>query len=278
MFKPLSSMKVVTLALNLPGPLAAKRLVEQGATVIKVEPPTGDPFSHYCSEWYNEINSGQQIQVVDLKTAKGLQTLSELLSETDLLLTAQRPAALKRLGLDWGSLHNQYPQLNHVAIVGYPEPMEDHAGHDLTYQASLGLVSPPQMPKTLVADMAGAEQAAFQALALLMGRKAEQEGRHRLVALSDAAEYMAQPLTQGLTSKEGLLGGKLPEYSLYETKTGWVAIAALEPHFRIRLQETLKLELLTKATLAEKLKERDADEWVSWANRHDLPIVKLANV
>ncbi len=278
MYKPLASMRVVTLALNLPGPLAAKRLVELGAEVIKVEPPSGDPFGQYCSNWYAEINAGQQIQVIDLKSDEGQQTIGKLLSEADLLLTAQRPAALKRLGFGWESLHNNYPQLNHLAIVGYPEPMEEQAGHDLTYQASLGLVAPPQMPKTLVADMVGAEQAAFQALALLMGRKAGQTGEQCFVALSEAAEYMAQPLTQGLTSEEGLLSGKLPEYSLYETKAGWVAVAALEPHFRKRLQKELAIELLTKATLTEKLKERDADEWVDWANQHDLPIVKLANV
>ena len=43
-YKLLSDMCVVTLGLNLPGPLAAKRLGELGATVIKIEPPTGDPF------------------------------------------------------------------------------------------------------------------------------------------------------------------------------------------------------------------------------------------
>lgn len=271
-------MRVVTLALNLPGPLAAKRLVELGAEVIKVEPPSGDPFGQYCSDWYQEINRGQQIQTIDLKSPEGAQELASRLSETDLLLTAQRPAALKRLGLDWESLHNRYPQLNHLAIVGYPEPMEDHAGHDLTYQASLGLVSAPQMPKTLMADMAGAEQAAFQSLALLMGRKAGQTGELRFVALSDAAEYMAQPLMQGLTSEAGILSGKLAEYALYETKRGWIAIAALESHFRKRLQEKLEIDLFTKAALAEKLKERDADDWVSWADRYDLPIVKLETV
>lgn len=275
MYKPLAGMQVVTLALNLPGPLAAKRLVELGAEVIKVEPPSGDPFGKYCSDWYHEINAGQKIETVDLKSAEGKQTLAKLLSEAALLLTAQRPAALKRLGLDWASLHNNYPLLNHLAIVGYPEPMENHAGHDLTYQASLGLISPSQMPKTLIADMVGAEQAAFQALALLMACKAGQKGEQRLIALSQAAKYMAQPLTHGLTSEKGILGGKLPEYSLYETKVGWVAIAALEPHFRKRLQEILGLEQLTRELLAEKMKTRTARMWCDWADENDIPLVEV---
>ncbi len=273
--KPLANMCVVTLALNLPGPLAAKRLLELGATVIKIEPPTGDPFEQYCPEWYREMNAGQQHLVLDLKSVAGQKKLTELLNKTDLLLTAQRPAALKRLNLDWETLHNLHPQLNNVAIVGYPAPMEDHAGHDLTYQAVLGLINPPHMPKTLIADLAGAEQATIQSLALLMGRKAGQKGAQRLVALSDAVEYMAQPIKYGLTTEGALLGGVLPEYFLYETKSGWVAIAALEPHFRTRLQEKLELESLTKAILTERMKTRTASEWVSWADEHDIPLVEL---
>lgn len=278
MYKPLTNMRVVTLALNLPGPLAAKRLFELGATVIKVEPPEGDPFEQYCPGWYKELNSGQHRKAIDLKSVEGQKELSKLLSESDLFLTAQRPAALARLGLDWENLHEKQPHLNHVAIVGYPEPMENHAGHDLTYQASLGLINPPHMPKTLIADMAGAEQAAFQSLALLMGRKAGEQGERRLIALSDAAEYMVQPLKHGLTSEGALLSGELPEYSLYETKSGWIAIAAIEPHFRKRLQDKLGLPSLTKEALAHKIKERSATEWVIWAEQHDIPLVKLDKV
>jgi crotonobetainyl-CoA:carnitine CoA-transferase CaiB-like acyl-CoA transferase len=275
MFKPLAGMRVVTLAQNLPGPLAAKRLVELGAAVIKVEPPSGDPFEQYCPEWYCDLNSGQQHQTIDLKSAEGQQTLEQLLSEADLLLTAQRPAALTRLGLDWERLHKDHPNLNHLAIVGYPEPMAELAGHDLTYQASLGLVTPPNMPKTLIADMAGAEYAALQALALLMVRKAGEAGEQKLVALSDAAEYMAQPLKYGLSSEGTILSGELPEYSLYETQSGWVAIAALEPHFKSRLQDKLGIELFSRELLAEKMKERTTQAWSEWADENDIPLVEV---
>ncbi len=278
MFKPLENMRVVTLALNLPGPLAARRFVELGATVIKVEPPQGDPFNHYCPDWYKEMNAGQELKVIDAKTAEGEVELAELLSTADLLLTAQRPGALDRLGLGWDVLQAKYPKLNHVAVVGYPAPHEEHAGHDLTYQAALGLLTPPMFPKTLVADLAGGERAALVGLTLLMGSKAGLKGERELVALSDAAEYMAQPVKHGLTSDGAMLSGVLPEYAIYGAADGWVAVAAIEPHFKAKLKQELNLEPLTKENLAAKLKEKPAAEWETWANENDIPIVKLKEV
>jgi len=274
-YKPLTNTKVVSLALNLPGPLAAKRLLELGATIIKIEPPTGDPLKQYSPEWYEDLNSGQQILMVDLKSEQGQQELAEHLKEADLFLTAQRPAALQRLDLDWKILHEKYPTLNHLAITGYPIPDENTAGHDLTYQASLGLINSPFMPKTLIADMAGGEQAATQSLALLMGSKAGQKGTFHQLALSDSAEYMAQPAKYGLTGNKGILSGELPEYSIYETKTNWIAVAALEPHFRERLMINLEMKELSKELVAKKMKERTSSEWLVWAEEYDIPLVEL---
>jgi len=271
-FKPLANMRIVTLALNVPGPLAAKRWLDFGATVIKVEPPEGDPLDIYCTDWCNDLNEGQQRQTINLKSTEGKEVLATLLSTADLLLTAQRPAALERLGLGWSELQKQHPNLNHIAIVGYPKPNENEAGHDLTYQASLGLLTPPVMPKTLMADMAGGERAALEGLALLMARKAGQKGQQVFIALSEAAEYMAQPHHYGLTSENGLLAGKVPEYSLYETASGWVAVAALEPHFSARLKKSLDLTELNHKTLAAKLKRKTANEWFEWAKERDIPL------
>jgi len=274
-FKPLQGMRIVTLALNVPGPLAAKRWTDLGATVIKVEPLGGDPMSIYCKDWYKDINKGQPIHTINLKGSGGKESLDNLLEHSDLLLTAQRPAALERLGLDWPTLTKKHPQLNHLAIVGYPAPNENEAGHDLTYMAALGLLSPPKMPKTLMADMAGAERAAFEGMALLMGRKAGQKGQQTLVALSEAAEYMAQPLTYKLTNETGLLAGTLPEYALYKSRDGWIALAALETHFSARLKVALNLSELTNLAISEKLKERTAAQWVTWAKERDIPMAAV---
>ncbi len=272
MLKPLENIRVVTLAVNVPGPLAAKRWLDLGATVIKVEPPEGDPLELYCPDWYQDINAGQQTVRLNLKTEEGNDELTKLLLSADLLLTAQRPNALKRLGLDWRVLQVKYPQLNHLAIVGFPSPNENEAGHDLTYQASFGLLNPPNMPKTLMADMAGAERAALEGLALLMGSKA---GRQKMVTLYDAAEYMAQPVKYGLTTDNALLGGGQAEYALYEANDGWLAIAALEPHFSARLKAELGLEELNHEALSNKLKQGSTTDWVDWAKQYDIPLVAV---
>ena len=275
MSKPLKNINIVTLAVNVPGPLAAKRWLELGATVIKIEPPEGDPLDIYCPDWYQEINTGQQIERLNLKTEEGKDALAKLLVSADLLLTAQRPNALDRLGLGWSELHLKYPQLNHLAIVGFPTPNENEAGHDLTYQASFGLLSPPNMPKTLMADMAGAERAALEGLALIMSSKADLKGQQKLVTLYDAAEYMAQPIKYGLTTENALLSGKEAEYALYESNDGWVAIAALEPHFSAKLKAELELPELTKDAISDKIKCRSSADWVEWAKERDIPLVAV---
>jgi len=112
-------------------------------------------------------------------------------------------------------------------------------------------------------------------LALLMGRMSGQKGQQKLVALSDAAEYMAQPLHHGLTNEAGMLSGSLAEYSQYETASGWVAVAALEPHFRAKLKKELGLDKLSYQAVSEKLKQRTATEWVAWAKQRDIPLVKI---
>ncbi|MFZ3209091.1 MAG: CoA transferase [Geobacteraceae bacterium] len=268
----LDGLNVVNLAVNLPGPAAARRLSRWGAHVIKVEPPDGDPMYHYGRKFYDQLNAGHEVVILDLKAPGDMERLSGLLASADLLITAQRPSALERLGLGWEVLHSRFPRLCQVAIVGYPPPQENEPGHDLTYQASIGLLAPPQLPRTLVADMAGAEQAASQALALLLAKERGQGGGYAQVALSDAAEYMSEPLRAGLTAPGGMLGGILPEYNLYETADGWVAVAAIEPHFKKRMEEALGLAAKYPDDLRPVFRTKTDMEWELWARKFDLPI------
>jgi crotonobetainyl-CoA:carnitine CoA-transferase CaiB-like acyl-CoA transferase len=57
----LEGIRVVTTALNLPGPLACARLHELGAAVTKVEPPGGDPFERFCPGWYRRLHRGLEV-------------------------------------------------------------------------------------------------------------------------------------------------------------------------------------------------------------------------
>src|SRR5215213_3684960 len=132
---PLRGVRVLTLAVNLPGPAAACKLCDMGASVVKVEPPGGDPLARMCPGYYEVLSIGQEVVRLDLKDRQDRASLDDWLETMDLLLTASRPAALGRLGLSWPELCARFPRLCKVAVVGHPPPDEDTPGHDLTYQA-----------------------------------------------------------------------------------------------------------------------------------------------
>lgn len=271
---PLEGLRVLTLAVNLPGPVAASRLAGLGARVTKVEPPAGDPLALACEPYYRRLLTGQEVRQLDLKSDADLATLWELLGDTDLLLTSSRPRALERLGLDRGTVHSRLPRLSQIAIVGHPGPGGDLPGHDLTYQAGVGLLRPPHLPTVLVADLAGAERAVADGIALLLQAARTGQGGYREVALSEVAGAMAQPARYGLTSPDGLLGGALPGYGIYPTQRGYVAVAALEPHFRDALVTALGVEG-SHSDLEAAFATRTADDWQSWGEAHGLPIAAI---
>ena len=271
--QPLAGIKIVNLAVNLPGPEAARRLRLLGAEVIKVEPPSGDPMELYNGQWYLDMADGQRVVRLDLKSAEGRSELDGLLRGADLLISATRPAAMERLGLGWQTLHDRFPRLCMVAITGFPAPRENEAGHDLTYQASLGLLTPPHMPRTLLADMAGAEQALSAGLSLLLGRERDQGAGYAEIPLSEAAAAMSLPLTYGCTASGAILGGGLPEYNIYQTSAGWIAVAALEPHFKQRLETALGIS--TAEEYQQVFLQKSANAWQEWAQELDIPIVAI---
>jgi len=272
---PLRGVRVVTLAVNVPGPVAAVRLRELGASVTKVEPPDGDPLEAVSPAWYHELRAGQEAARLDLKRPEDRAALDDLLGRADLLLTARRPAALERLGLTWPRLRERFPRLAWVAIVGHAAPHADAPGHDLTYVASLGLLDPPGLPRTLLADLSGAERAVSAALALLYARERGGDAGYAEVSLAEAARSFAQPLRHGLTRPGGPLNGGLPAYNVYRASEGWIAVAALESHFRERLQRALGLERLDADALRHAFRQHNAAYWETWGLERDLPVAAL---
>ena len=221
-------------------------------------------------EWYSTLTEGIQVIRLNLKDPGQHQKFEDHLEQADLLLTAQRPAALERLGLSWELIHSRYPNLCQVAIVGYPAPQQNRAGHDLTYQAEIGLLSPPQLPRTRLVDLAGVERAISGALALLLDRARGKGSGYVQVSLLAAGQAVSDPFTYGLTAPGGLLGGAQPGYNLYPARFGWVAVATLEGHFQHRL--LLELGLTGAEGLAQAFLEHSAEEWERWAVERDLPI------
>jgi alpha-methylacyl-CoA racemase len=271
----LQGVKIVSLALNVPGPVAAARLTRLGAAVTKVEPPNGDATSNAAPAWYAQLCRGQTVLRLDLKNTDGRAQLNGLLAKADLLLVSFRPSALQRLGLDWESLHARHPRLCFVGIIGYPHPLEERTGHDLTYQSDLGLLRPPEMPPTLFVDLAGAERAVSTALALLNRAARQGIAGCEWVSLYECAQDLAEPLRAGLTSTGGLLGGGYLLYGFYQASDGWIAVAALEPHFAERLVLELNLRKADRAELEGIFRQRSAAAWESWAAERDLPLVAV---
>lgn len=265
--RPLAGTRLVSLAQNVPGPLAVARLAAEGAAATKIEPPAGDPLRAYCPSWYDELHRGIAIERLDLKADDGRARLAALLTDAALLITSQRPSALARLSLDPSTLARTCPHLRVLRIVGeVAEP--ETPGHDLTYQAGVGLVG-DGLPLTLTADVLASERAVAAALLLLR----EPRGTVRDVGIHDSLDALVAPRRHGLTTPGSLLGGGLSAYGVYAARSGHVAVAALEPHFRARLFESL--DVAPDADLAPVFRERTASEWVAWARERDLPIVEV---
>lgn len=233
--RPLKGVRILSLALNLPGPAALMRCHAMGATCVKLEPPVGDPMGAYNPKAYATLHAGMKIAIADLKTEKGQQALHKELARTDVLLTSFRPSALKKLGLEWKALHKRYPQLSVVAIVGAPGARADEPGHDLTYLAENGLVTGLDLPPTLYADMGGSLMASEAVLQARLHQLQKGRGAYLEIALSDAAGYLALPRSWGLTTPGAAVGGGHAGYRVYPCKDGRVALAALEPHFAAAL-------------------------------------------
>ena len=212
-----------------------------------------------------------------MKRPEDRTRLDQYLLAADLLVTSSLGSSLERLGLAWPALHAKFPKLCQVAIVGYPPPDDELTGHDLTYQASVGLLSPPAMPKTLLADMAGAQATVTAALAAILLRSRTGVGNFTQVPIAGALDFFTLPLRHRLTATGAHLGGGVPNYSLYQTADGWLAVAALEPQFWAQLQALLNLKQGTHDELQAVLLTRSAAEWQTWAEQNRLPLAAVVD-
>lgn len=283
--KPLRGVRVLSLALNLPGPAALMRLKAMGATCLKAEPPgpkgapagtSGDPMGQYNATAYATLHDGIKLVTLDLKTEQGQQKLHKELARTDLLLTSFRPSALAKLGLGWKALHKAYPALSVVAIVGAPGSRAEEPGHDLTYLADAGLVTGLDLPATLFADMGGSLMASEAALKAVLTQKTSGKGSFQEVALSDAAAWLALPRSWGLTQPQGAVGGAHAGYRIYPCKDGRVAVAALEPHFAAALCAAAGVPMAGMATLFQSATHNAIAHFLAGQTRRQLD--KLAQV
>jgi alpha-methylacyl-CoA racemase len=288
---PLRGVRVLSLALNLPGPAAVMRLRKMGASCVKLEPPppagapSGDPMGAYNRTAYEAMHQGVRLVVADLKSDKGQKALHRELAKADVLLTSFRPSALRKLGLEWKALRKLYPRLSMVTIVGAPGERGEEPGHDLTYLAENDLVTGLELPATLYADMGGSLMTTEAVLQATLVQRLKGKGSLVEVALSNAAAYLALPRTWGLTQPGAAVGGGHAGYRVYPCKDGRVAVAALEPHFAKALCAVAGITLSNGAAIMAPETHQAVAEFFSSKTRkaldklavaHDIPLHTLS--
>lgn len=282
--KPLRGIRILSLALNVPGPAALMRLHAMGANCTKLEPPAGDPMRQYNPAVHAALHAGVKLVSADLRDAAGQAVIARLLKRTDVLLTSFRPSGLARLGLDWKTLHSTWPGLSQVAIVGSHGARAEEPGHDLTYMAEMGLVDGMDLPPSLFADMGGSLMASEAVLKAVLLKQRSGTGAYVEVALAGAAQYLGLPRAWGMTAPGQLLGGAHAGYRIYPCKDGRVTVAALEPHFAAALCRAAGVSTSGRNTMmapgthdavASFLLKRSCSELTTLGAAEDIPLFAL---
>lgn len=135
--RTLQGVKVVELSTFVAAPVCARMLADLGAQVIKIEGFKGDPWratakaSTFTSEEENPVfdiyNAGKQSVKINIKHPDGIKVLMDLLADADVFITNTRLGSLKKLGLDYESLREQFPRLIYATITGYGDKGPDAA-------------------------------------------------------------------------------------------------------------------------------------------------------
>ena len=145
---PYAGIKVVDLSQGIAGPYAAMLLAQQGAEVIKVEPPDGD-WARILGRRYGDHtafsiagNLGKRSLSVDLKTDEGRKLVQALAAKADVFIEGFRPGVATRLGLGWDELSAANPGLIYLSVSGFGQsgPSRDRPAMDPVLQAFTGMM------------------------------------------------------------------------------------------------------------------------------------------
>ena len=150
--RPLEGVRVVELTHMVAGPASARLLAEQGADVIKVQPPIGD----WVFPVWMDGSWGKKNILLDIKSRRGKARLHELLASADVLIDGERPGSLANMGLDDAGLRSINPNLIHASLSCFARgtPWEARRGFEQIAQAvsgtmhvhSQGMAAPTVVP------------------------------------------------------------------------------------------------------------------------------------
>ncbi|MEO9102137.1 MAG: CoA transferase, partial [Burkholderiaceae bacterium] len=145
---PYHGLRVLDISQGIAGPYCAQILSEQGADVIKVEPPNGD-WGRFIGVIRGEhsalsiqYNAGKRAVAIDARQDAGRQLLRRLADRADVIVQNFRPGIVERMGLGYPTLAAQRPELVYVSISGYGPggPYRDAPATDSVMQADSGLM------------------------------------------------------------------------------------------------------------------------------------------
>jgi crotonobetainyl-CoA:carnitine CoA-transferase CaiB-like acyl-CoA transferase len=312
----LDGIRVVDLSLFLPGPMLTCMLADQGAEVVKVEPPGGDParamepFEAGTSFWFRNLNRGKTCVELDLKTEDGRNSLWALIRQADVLVEGFRPGVMPRLGFGYEACAAANPRLVYCSISAFGQagPLADHPAHDLGAWALSGFLSvndtpdgTPVVPGVPASDMAAGLTGCAAVLMALLGR--ERTGRGDFIDLSMfgsllpwSAHVAGEAVVEGrppLSNTQRSLGGHA-FYQVYACRDRrHIVLCGREAKFAKNLLEALgRPDLIPmaalppgeahaplKAFLTETFATRTRDQWTEWFHGRDIafaPVLDFA--
>lgn len=207
---PLAGVKVVDVSAIVSGPFATMMLADQGADVVKVEPPgLGDfmrigPFRRgNLSAFFANCNRGKRAICLDLGKPEGREVLFDLVRGADVFVQNFRPGAVERMGIADADLRAVNADLIYVSISGYGEtgPYAKRRVYDPIIQGLTGHVAiqkhpefpVPDLVRHVVADKASAMAVAQAVTAALFARERGAPGQHIRLPMLDASLYFFWP-------------------------------------------------------------------------------------
>lgn len=300
---PLAGIKVIDITNVVSGPSAATQLADQGADVIKVEPPTGDLIRNSAEtglpSMFISCNRGKRSLAIDLKHPRAPEVLWRLIEKSDVLIQNLRPGAMERLGFGEPEVRRRNSQLVYVSINGFGEtgPYASKRVYDPLIQAISGFADvqgegdKPRMIRTVIADKTTAVYAAQAATAALFHRERTGKGQHVRVAMLDAMVSLLWP--EGMAPFTILKdGGKIPPPShdrIFQTLDGYITAGSVsdsewkglctaletpdwlhDPRFSTQALRN-KNKDQRYSLMANEFKKRASAEWIQVLDVNDVP-------
>ena len=313
----LRGIRVVDLSQFLPGPMLTVMMADQGAIVVKVEPPSGDParaqgpFEAGHSVWFRNLNRGKAAVTLDLKTSAGKAALWDLLAEADVVVEGFRPGVMARLGFGYAEVAARHPGIVYCSIsaFGLSGAMADHPAHDMGVWAEAGLLAlndgadgVPVVPGVPASDMTAGLTGLAAVLMALIGRAQTGCGDYidisMLATLLPWSAHVAGLALAGgaapRSAEQRSLGGAA-FYNVYACADGrHIVLCGREEKFARTLLTALgRPDLLPLATadpgpsqaplrafLAEAFAMKPQAEWIDWFHGRDIafaPVRDLAD-